>query len=128
MLDHILLLCFHTFTTIDYLKDHRDMNCGERCEAMINHGTCVQVLINCEIMNSPQKFRLERDSNPLTLRYRCRGPFLERPGTLTGPESDFDTKVSRKVGRVLTSDKVHLVSLADNFTAQFSNLLKLPLE
>ena len=54
-----------------------------------------------------------------------RGPFLERPGNLTGPESDFDIKASRKVGCVLTSDKVHSVSLPDNFTAQFSNLLKL---
>ena len=99
------------------------MNWGERCEAMINHGTCVQVLINCEIIKSPHKFRLQRDSNPLTLRYRCRGPFLERPGNLTGPESDFDIKVSRKVGRVLTSDEVHFVSLADNFTAQFQTFL-----
>ena len=55
-------------------------------------------------------------------------PFLERPGNLTGPELDFDIKVSRKVGRVLTSDEVHFVSWADNFTVQFSNLLKLPLE
>ena len=57
-----------------------------------------------------------------------RGPFLERPGNLTGPESDFDIKVARKVGRVLTSDEVHFVSLADNFTVQFSSLLKLLLE
>ena len=56
------------------------------------------------------------------------GPFLERPGNLPGPESDFDIKVSRKVGCVLTSDEVHVVSSADNFTAQLSNLLKLPLE
>ena len=57
-----------------------------------------------------------------------RGPFLERPGNLTGPESDFNIKVSRKVGRVLTSDEIHFVSVADNFTVQFSNLLKPPLE
>ena len=44
------------------------------------------------------------------------GPFLERPGNLPSPESDFDIKVSRKVGRVLTSDEVHFVSLVDNFT------------
>ena len=55
-------------------------------------------------------------------------PFLERPGNLPGPESDFDIKVSRKVGCVLTSDEVHFVSLADNFTVQLSNVLKLPLE
>ena len=52
----------------------------------------------------------------------------------TGPEARFskdpvfDLKVSRKVGRALTSDEVHFVSLADNFTVQFSNRLKLPLE
>ena len=55
-------------------------------------------------------------------------PFLERPVNLTGPESDFHIKVPRKVGRVLTSDEVHFVSLPDNLTVQFSNLLKLPLE
>ena len=47
---------------------------------------------------------------------RARGPFLEAPGNLTGPVSDFDIKVSRKVGCVLTSDEVHFVSLADIFT------------
>ena len=57
-----------------------------------------------------------------------QGPFLERPGNLPGPESDFYIKVSRKVGCVLTSDEVHFVSLADNFTVQLSNFLKLPLE
>ena len=56
------------------------------------------------------------------------GPFLQRPGNLTGPESDLDIKVSRKVRRVLTSDEVHFVSFGDNFTVQFSNLLKIPLE
>ena len=56
------------------------------------------------------------------------GPFLERPDSLPGPESDFDIKVSRKVWCVLTSDEVHFVSLADNFTVQLSNFLKLPLE
>ena len=54
------------------------------------------------------------------------GPFLERPGNLTGPESDFEIKASRKVGCVLTSNKVHFVSLPNNFTVQFLNLLKLP--
>ena len=45
-----------------------------------------------------------------------RGPFLERPGNLTGPKSYFEIKFSRKVGCVLTSNEVHFVSLADNFT------------
>ena len=44
---------------------------------------------------------------------RTWGQFLERPGN------------SRKVGCVLTSNEVHFVSLADNVTVQFSNLLKL---
>ena len=53
------------------------------------------------------------------------GPFLERPGNLTGLKSYFEIIVSRKVECVLTSNEVHFVSLADNFTVQFSNLLKL---
>ena len=54
------------------------------------------------------------------------GPFLERPGKLTGPISYFEIEVSRKVGCVLTSNKVHSVSLAENFTVYFSKVLKLP--
>ena len=54
------------------------------------------------------------------------GPFLERPGNLMGTESDFEIKASRKEGCVLTSNKVHFVSLADTFIVQFWNLLKLP--
>ena len=59
------------------------------------------------------------------LFFQARVPFLERPGNLTGPKSYFAIKFSRKVGCVLTSNEVHFVSLADNFTVQFSNLLKL---
>ena len=66
--------------------------------------------------------------NARALTHGAWGPFLEAPGNFTGPGSDFDIKLSRKVGRVLTSDEVHFVSLADFFTVQFSNLLKLPLE
>ena len=51
------------------------------------------------------------------------GPFLGRPGNLTGPKSYFEIKVSRKVERVLTSNEVHFVSLAENFTVQLSNVL-----
>ena len=35
-------------------------------------------------------------------------------------------KVSRKEGCVMTSNEVNFVFLADNFTVQYSNLLKLP--
>ena len=55
-----------------------------------------------------------------------RGPFLRRPGNLTGPKSHFKIKVLRKVGFVLTPNEVHFVSLADTFTVPFSKLLKLP--
>ena len=55
-----------------------------------------------------------------------RGQFLKRPGNLTDLKSYFEIKVSRKVGCVLTSNEVNFVSLADTFTVQFSNLLKLP--
>ena len=44
------------------------------------------------------------------------GPFLESPGNLTGPRSYFEIKFSRKVGCVPTSNEVHFVSLADEFT------------
>ena len=37
---------------------------------------------------------------------RSRGPFLERPGNLTGPKSYFEIKVLRKIGCVLTSNEV----------------------
>ena len=47
---------------------------------------------------------------------RAWGPFLESPGNLTGPKPYFEIKISRKVGCVLTSNEVHFVSLADNFT------------
>ena len=60
------------------------------------------------------------------MSFQTRGPFLESPGNLTGPKSYFEIKVSRKVGCVLTSNEVYFVSLAENFTVQFSNLLKLP--
>ena len=49
-------------------------------------------------------------------RARTRGPFLESPDNLTGPKSYIEIKVLRKVGHVLTSDKVQFVSFADNFT------------
>ena len=60
---------------------------------------------------------------PLTLSW---GPFLERPGNLTGPVSYFEIKFSRKVCCFLTSSEAHFVSLANNFTVPFSKLLKLP--
>ena len=40
--------------------------------------------------------------------------FLKVP--LTGPKSFFEIKVLKKVGHVLTCNKVDVVSLADNFT------------
>ena len=54
------------------------------------------------------------------------GPFLERPVNLAGPKSYFEIKVSRKVGCVLSSNEDHVVSLADHFTVQLSDVLKLP--
>ena len=58
-------------------------------------------------------------------RNQKRGPFLETLGNLTGPKSYFEIKVSRKLGCDLTSNEVHFVSSAHNFTVQFSKLLKL---
>ena len=64
-------------------------------------------------LNSPF-FPPHIGAEPGRAKDESRGPFLERPGNLTGPESDFDIKVTRKVRLVLTSDEVHFVSLADN--------------
>ena len=49
----------------------------------------------------------------------ARGPFLESLGNLTGPKSFIEIKFSRKVGCVLTSNKVHFI---DDFTLKFSKL------
>ena len=57
-----------------------------------------------------------------------RDPFLERPGKLTGPVSYFEIDVSRKVGCVLTSNEVHFVSLAENFTVNFQKFWNSHLE
>ena len=54
--------------------------------------------------------------NTAVLRCSCWGPFLERPGNLTGPKSDFEIKIARKVGCALNSNKIDFVSLANNFT------------
>ena len=75
--------------------------------------------------NTPYIFYRESRRNK-TREQGTWGLFLERPGNLTGPKSYFEINVSRKVGRVLTSNEVKFVSLADTFTVQFSNLLKLP--
>ena len=52
------------------------------------------------------------------------GPFLESPGNLTGPKLYFEIKLSRKIGCFFTSNEVHFVSLADNFTVQFLSFEK----
>ena len=39
---------------------------------------------------------------------------------LPNPESDFDIKVSRKLGDVLTSDEVHFFSLVNNLSVRLS--------
>ena len=57
-----------------------------------------------------------------------QGPVSQKTRNLTGPRSYFEIKVSRNVECVLTSIDVHFVSLADCFTVQFSNLLRLHLK
>ena len=64
----------------------------------------------------------------LDLAIDVNGHFLENERGDLSFSSAVLISVSRKVGRVLTSDDVHVVSLADKFTVQFSNFLKLPLE
>ena len=71
------------------------------------------------IQNSSEISRLEQKfPRPWIFRIPFATP-------LTGPISYFKIKFSRWVGCVLTSNEVQFVSLADNFTVQFLNLLKL---
>ena len=65
-----------------------------------------------ELANAPKESRHEIGY----VERETRGPFLETPGNLTGPNSDFEIKVPRKVGRDVTSNEVRFVSLANNFT------------
>ena len=51
---------------------------------------------------------------------------MMKTDNLTGPKSYFEIKVSRKVGCVVTSDKVHFVYLPDDFSVQMSKFFKLP--
>ena len=49
---------------------------------------------------------------------------MMKTDNLTDPKSYFE--ISRKVGCVLTSNKVHFVYLPDDFSIQLSKFLKLP--
>ena len=66
---------------------------------------------------SRAKLLMRRPREPNLPPERTWGPFIESHchSNLTGPKSDFEIKVSRKVGCVMTSNKVHFVSLADKF-------------
>ena len=77
---------------------------------MIFH-VVVSVYRLVKIWNSPQFPDEFRNG-----QYKTRGPFLERPGKLTGPVSYFEIKVSRKLGCVLASNEVQFASLPKNFT------------
>ena len=53
---------------------------------------------------------------------------MMKTDNLTGPKSYFEIKVSRKVGCVLTSNKVYFVYLPDDVSIRLSKFLKLPAE
>ena len=84
------------------------------CEGLITAEECLAALKTFQPNKTP-------GTDGLTAEFYLRlwGPFLETPGNLTGLKSYFEIKFSRKVGCVLTSNEVHFVSLADNFTVQF---------
>ena len=75
--------------------------CGEDPLSNVNVGTGLQATAE-----SAGVLRLIRAL--LRSLFPPRGPFLERPGNLTGPKTYFEIKVSRKVGCVLTSNEVVL--------------------
>ena len=58
-------------------------------------------------VGQPWEKALEQDKNRQQTQPTCdayRGSFLERPGNLTGQKSDFEIKVSGKVGYSVCSD------------------------
>ena len=73
------------------------------------HVMCSMDSILCLVHSRPQRPR--SFSRPL-----ARGPFLERPGNLTGPKSYFEIKFSRKV--VLFRANIKLV-----LSCQYANYL-----
>ena len=44
-----------------------------------------------------------------------QGPFLESPGSFSGPKPKFELKMWRVVAQVLAHISVHFVSLTDSF-------------
>ena len=86
---------------------------------------------NCQIVDNVirigiwRRLKRDRDIGRKAVLSDVKTAFTFIPA-LTGPKSYCEIKVSRKVGVVLTSNEVHFVSLADNFTAQSSKHLKLP--
>ena len=86
------------------------------------------ITFKCTIFKTFETLILTGKQNSLTgsLITGSWGPFLERPGNVTGRKSYFEINVSRNVGCVLTSNEAHFVSLANNFAVPFSKLLKLP--
>ena len=64
---------------------------------------------NMGIISGPGPFAVQFGDH-----LRSWGPFLERPGNLTGPKSYFEIKL----GCVLTPNEVYFVSLGENFTVQ----------
>ena len=75
-----------------------------------------KLLTYCMLLNKKTLIEIYTYNTELRSKYHSRGPFLERPSKLMGPVSYFEIEVSRKVECVLTSNEVHFVSLAENFT------------
>ena len=55
---------------------------------------------------------------------RALGPFLESPGNVLGPKSNFQIEIQRIRARVLASELLHFVSLTDSFIMLDAKLLK----
>ena len=52
------------------------------------------------------------------------GPFLERPGNFSGPQSNIQVEIKRVRARVLAKTLLHFISLTDSFIMLDAKLLK----
>ena len=65
------------------------------------------------LASGPKSSRYFRETGPW-------GPFLESPGSFTGPKPKFKIKTLRVVARVLAHKQAYFVSLTDSFTVLLS--------
>ena len=62
-------------------------------------------------------------SHSVTTTKKTRGPFLESPGSFSGPKLKFEIKIRRLVALVLAGKPVHFASLTDSYIVLVSKTI-----